>query len=105
MKIAQPSSGATAATQWLSRHRTQEMTMTIHRTILAPAVAFALSIGVAHADGLKPVEGQSIQLGEVSGVAYYTVDHDGFRLVATLAQGEGGTPVQIDVLLASSQSL
>ena len=79
--------------------------MTIHRTILAPAFAFALSIGVAHADGLQPIEGQSIQLGEVSGVAYYTVEHDGFRLVATLTQGEDGTPVRIDTLLALGQSL
>ena len=79
--------------------------MTIHRTILAPAFAFALSIGVAHAEPLQPLEGQSIRLGEVSGVAYYTVEHDGFRLVATLAHGEGGTPVRIDALLASGQSL
>jgi len=77
--------------------------MTIHRTIFA--AAFALSIGVAHADGLRPIEGQSIRLGEVSGVAYYTVERDGFRLVATLAQGEAGTPVRIEAVLASGQSL
>ena len=77
--------------------------MTIHRTILA--AAFALSIGVAHADGLQPIEGQSIHLGEVSGVAYYTVERDAFRLVATLAQGEAGTPVRIEAFLASGQSL
>ena len=77
--------------------------MTVHRTILA--AAFALSIGVAHADGLQPIEGQSIHLGEVSGVAYYTVERDAFRLVATLAQGEAGTPVRIEAFLASGQSL
>jgi hypothetical protein len=41
----------------------------------------------------------------VSGVAYYTVERDGFRLVATLAQGEAGTPVRIEAVLASGQSL
>ena len=79
--------------------------MTIHRTIAAAAFAFALSIGVAHAEGLQPIEGRSIHLGEVSGVAYYTVERDGFRLVATLAQGEAGTPVRIEAILASGQSL
>jgi predicted aconitase len=79
--------------------------MSIHRTILAPAFAFALSIGVAHGDGLQPIEGQSIHLGEVSGVAYYTIERDGFRLVATLAQGEAGTPVRIEAILAAGQSL
>lgn len=78
--------------------------MTIHRTILA-AAAFALSIGVAHADGLRPIQGQSIHLGDVSGVAYYTVEPGGFRLVATLAQGEAGTPVRIEAILASGQSV
>ncbi len=77
--------------------------MTVHRTLLA--AAFALSIGAAHADGLQPIEAQSIHLGEVSGVAYYTVERDGFRLVAILAQGEAGTPVRIEAILASGQSL
>ena len=77
--------------------------MTIHRALLA--AAFALSIGVAHADGLQPIEGQSIHLGEVSGVAYYTVERDGFRVVTTLAHGEGGTPVRLVAILAPGQSV
>jgi hypothetical protein len=78
--------------------------MTFQRTILA-AAAFALSIGVANADGLQPIEGQSIRLGDVSGVAYYTVERDGFRLVATLAHGAAGTPVRIEAVLAAGQSV
>ena len=78
--------------------------MTIHRTILAAAFALA-SIGAAHADGLRPIEGRSIHLGEVSGVAYYTVERDGFRVVATLAQGEAGTPVRFEAVLAPGQSV
>ena len=78
--------------------------MTIHRTIVAAAFALA-SIGVADADELRPIEARIIDLGEVSGVAYYTVERDAFRLVATLAQGEAGTPVRIEAFLASGQSL
>ena len=63
--------------------------MTIHRTIIAAAFALT-AIGAAQADGLRPIEGRSIDLGDVSGIAYYTVEPDGFRVVATLAQGEAG---------------
>ena len=59
--------------------------MTIRQTTLAAAFALA-AIGPAHAEGLKPLEGQVIDLGDVSGVAYYTVERDGFRVVATLAK-------------------
>jgi hypothetical protein len=78
--------------------------MSIHRTILASVFTLA-SIGAAHADELRPIEGRSIDLGEVSGVAYYTVERDGFRVVATLAQGETGTPVQFEAVLAPGQSV
>jgi hypothetical protein len=78
--------------------------MMIYRTILA--VTFALAaIGAAQAEELRPIEGRSIKLGEVSGVVYYTVEHDGFRIVATLMQGETGTPVRIEVTLAPGQSV
>ena len=41
----------------------------------------------------------------MSGVAYYTVEHDGFRVVVVLAQGETGTPVWFQTLLAPGQSV
>jgi len=78
--------------------------MSIHRTILAAAFALA-SIGAAQANELRPVEGRSIDLGQISGVAYYTVERDGFRIVATLAQGESGTPVRFEAVLAPGQSV
>jgi hypothetical protein len=46
--------------------------MTIRQTTLAAALALA-AIGPADAEGLKPLQGQVIDLGDVSGVAYYTV--------------------------------
>ena len=76
--------------------------MSIRSTLFATAIALA-SLGTAHANGLRPIEAKSIDLGEVSGVAYYTVEPDGFRVVTTLAQGEAGTPIRIVSVLAPGQ--
>src|SRR5262249_33396585 len=79
--------------------------MTIRQTTLAAALALA-SIGPAHAEGLKPLQGQVIDLGDVSGVAYYTVERDGFRVVATLAKkAEDAVPVRVVAVLAPDQRL
>ena len=78
--------------------------MSIRSTLFAVAFTLA-SIGAAHADGLRPIEAKSIDLGGVSGVAYYTVEPDGFHVVSTLAQGEAGTPIRIVSVLASGQSV
>jgi hypothetical protein len=70
------------------------------------AAAFALApLGAAHADGLRPIDAKSIDLGEVSGVAYYTVERDGFHVVTTLAQGMAGTPIRVVSVLAPGQSV
>ena len=50
-------------------------------------------------------EGRTINLGEVSGVVYYTVEREGLRVVATLAQGDSGKPVRIEAILAPGQSV
>jgi hypothetical protein len=70
------------------------------------AVIFALAaMGTADADELRPMEGRQIALGEVSGTVYYIVERSGFRVVATLAQGEAGTPLRIEAILAPGQSV
>ena len=67
-------------------------------------VAFGVaSLAAARADGLRPMEGKSIDLGGISGVAYYTVERDGFHVVATLAQGAAGTPIRVVSVLAPGQ--
>ena len=78
--------------------------MTITRTILSAAFALAFT-GAVHAGDFPPLEAKSIDLGAVSGVAYYIVERDGFRVVAILAQGETGTPVRFETLLAPGQSV
>lgn len=68
------------------------------------AVAFGVaSLTAARAEGLRPMAGQSIDLGEISGIAYYTVERDGVHVVATLAQGETGTPIRVVSVLAPGQ--
>jgi hypothetical protein len=86
-------------------HVYEETAMNIRQTTLAAALALA-AIGPAHAEGLKPLQGQVIDLGDVSGVAYYTVERDGFRVVATLGkQDEDAVPVRVVAVLAPDQSL
>ena len=78
--------------------------MTIHRTILAAAAALALT-GTAQAGDLPPLSAESIDLGAVSGIAYYVVEPDGYRVVAILAQGETGMPMRFETVLAPGQSV
>src|SRR5258708_9927460 len=68
-----------------------EIAMSIRSMHFVAAFALA-SLEAAHADGLRPIEAKSIDLGEVSGVAYYTVERDGFHVVTTLAQGMARMP-------------
>jgi hypothetical protein len=76
--------------------------MSIRSTLLAAAFTLA-SLGGAQANGLRPIEGRSINLGDLSGVAYYTVESDGFHVVTTLAQGEAGTPIRFVSVLTPGQ--
>jgi hypothetical protein len=78
--------------------------MSIRSMFVATAFALA-SLGAAHAEGLRPIDAKSVDLGEVSGVAYYTVERDGFHVVTTLAQGAAGTPIRVVSILAQGQSV
>jgi hypothetical protein len=78
--------------------------MSIRSMLIVAAFALA-SLEAAHADGLRPIDAKSIDLGEVSGVAYYTVERDGFRVVTTLAQGMAGMPIRVVSVLAPGQSV
>ena len=74
-------------------------------TAYASAVGFGLVSVSPRADAIevKTVAGASISLGDVSGSAYYTVEKDGYRLVATLASGVDSTPVRLTTTLLSGQ--
>ena len=77
--------------------------------VLAAAFGAALAgatFSVAQAADLKPIQSQSIDLGNVLGDAYYTAAPDGFHVVATFAQRDGSrAPVRFQTVLAPGQSV
>jgi hypothetical protein len=75
--------------------------------VLGGGGASTITYSPAAAERLKPVQAHGIDLGAVSGVAYYTVERGGFRVVVTLAQrGEDATvPVRFEAVLAPGQSV
>ena len=79
--------------------------MLVAAAFAALAVPALASLEPARADGLRPIDAMSIDVGEVSGVAYYTVERDGFHVVATLAQGMAGTSIRVVCVLAPGQSV
>jgi hypothetical protein len=78
--------------------------MLIRNALLAATITLA-TLGAARADSVQPMHAQTIDLGEVTGVAYYTIERDGFHVVTTLVQGEAGTPVRVVNILAPGQSV
>jgi hypothetical protein len=78
--------------------------MRISSFLTAAALGMALS-GQALADDLKPVQSQTIDLGDVAGDAYYTVQQDGYHVVATFAERGGSRPVRFQTVLAPGQAV
>src|SRR5919197_4428658 len=67
-----------------------------------------LAAGLLAATGASAAElpvgaGASITLGDVSGIAYYTTEPDGYRVVLTVAAGEYKTPIRFIAVLQPGQ--
>jgi hypothetical protein len=76
------------------------------QTILASVALGVALTGHAFAGDLKPIQSQSIDLGGVAGDAYYTVQKDGFHVVATFAQRDPeATPVRFQAVLLPGQAV
>jgi hypothetical protein len=75
----------------------------MHRYIALVAL-FAAATS-AHAGELGPYRGESIELGSIRGVTYYTEAPSGYRVVTTLADGEAGLPLRFEATLADNQRL
>jgi hypothetical protein len=71
---------------------------------LAAIVLAATASFPARAAELHPLQGVSLQLGELHGIAYYTVEDAGYSVVATLA-GQDGTPVRFESTLLPGQKV
>ncbi|WP_292623715.1 hypothetical protein [Mesorhizobium sp.] len=61
--------------------------------------------GTSAAAELAPGNGHSVHLAAFDGVVYYTVEQDGYRVVATLASGADALPLRIASTLAPGQRL
>ena len=57
----------------------------------------------AYAGEITSLQAESIQIGAFRGIVYYTSENDGYRLVATIAQGETGLPVRFEATLMDGQ--
>jgi hypothetical protein len=51
------------------------------------AFAWLAMTGAAEASELAPGNGRSLHLGAFDGAVYYTIEQDGYHVVATLASG------------------
>ena len=67
--------------------------------------ALCLAATPIHAGELVAMKAESIELGGFRGIVYYTDEHDGYRVVATIAEGEAGLPVRFVATLAESQGV
>lgn len=74
---------------------------------LAAGLLAASLMGVSGglAEELKPMNAAPIALASLKGVAYYTAETDGFRVVATFADEKAGLPVRFVATLADGQSV
>lgn len=72
--------------------------------LAATVLAATAGSAAAGTEELRPIEAKSLQLGEMNGIAYYTVQGHGYRVVATLA-GQGERPVRFESNLLPGQKL
>ncbi|MFO1039847.1 MAG: hypothetical protein U1E45_23645 [Geminicoccaceae bacterium] len=81
--------------------------MKIRGAVVASALALVLTASAyaGSGSGMRPIQGRPIELGTMSGVAYYTVEDSGYRVVAVLSQGEDNSPVRVEAVLADGQSV
>jgi hypothetical protein len=75
------------------------------RSALIAVIAAVTLAGSAHAEVLQPIQAHTLDLGSISGVAYYTVEKDGHRLVVFLKAAEMQTPVRFIATLAPEQQV
>lgn len=76
------------------------------RTVaLAAIVALTAGLGNAGAAEIKPAAAGSVDLGTLSGVAYYTAEPKGYRVVVTLAPRAAAPAVRFETVLADDQSV
>lgn len=81
------------------------MTIRILTAAIATVTMAAALVVPASAEAIKPLDGGSVSLGELSGVAYYTAEPKGYRVVVTLARTETSRAMRVEAVLANGQSV
>lgn len=72
--------------------------------LILGAAALAPARAVDKSQNITPGHAESIDLGYVHGIAYYTPEQDGYNVVATLSVA-GGAPVRFAATLQPEQRL
>jgi hypothetical protein len=75
------------------------------RPLVGLALACLAMTAVAPAAELAPGAGHGIRLAGFDGVVYYTVAHDGYQVVATLASGAEALPIRFSSTLRPGQAI
>jgi hypothetical protein len=91
----------------LSNHACPAMRMepNLMRTFVFALVLSLVAFTSVRADDIQPQEAHSVNLGTLTGVAYYTVEGDGYRVVTTVAQNESSAPVRFVAVLLPNQKV
>jgi len=76
----------------------------MRRLSVAVGTICCLGFGAASAAELAPQSGHSLHLGGMDGTVYYTVQTDGYRVVATVASAEG-SPIRFTSTLKAGQRM
>ena len=63
------------------------------------------ALSPVQASELAPMEGFSVKLGDVVGTAYYTVENEGHRVVATVMPAESASPIRVVATLLPGQKV
>lgn len=78
--------------------------MSVGNVILGSLVG-VLMTGAAVAEELGVAQGGSVSIGQVQASVYYTATPEGFRVVATLANGAETTPIRVIATLRPGQTV
>jgi hypothetical protein len=72
--------------------------------LIGGLTALFVAASPVHAGELSVLKGQSIDLGRFHGVVHFTNEHDVYRVVATIADGESASPLRFSTTLVDNQS-
>jgi hypothetical protein len=79
--------------------------MVMTTRLAASALACIAMSGVSVAGELVPGRTHDVHLGRFDGVVYYSVEQDGYKVVATLASGADALPIRFVSTLGPGQRL